>query len=125
MMLQMRLDVLESFLSPVPVQAYTTTKINKRKNKSVTKNRIPEDIDHIYGLSGELIIIDLTNPVLGPEIVCTLFEIAANQFVASTPGGKVIALDEAHTVRMLFTSAGEFVSGRIDGSRRLVREAYY
>jgi hypothetical protein len=92
MMLNMRLDVLKSFLPPEPVKTYTT-KVRTGWNASQV-----EKVDRLYGSPGELIIVDLTDPVLEPEIVCTLFDIALNQFVASTPGGKMVALDEAHNV---------------------------
>jgi hypothetical protein len=85
-MLEMRLDVVRSFMPRV-------TKLKQRnKGKLSSKN------DSLVGLSGQLTIVDFTDPMLDPETVCVLFDIALTRFVDRTPGGKVVALDEAHNV---------------------------
>jgi len=52
--------------------------------------------DIFEGRSGELIIVDPSNPMLSRETTYTMFEIALSLFVNRTHCRKVIALDEAH-----------------------------
>lgn len=49
--------------------------------------------------SGQLTIVDLTDPFIDPSCACGLFEIVTRLFVRSEVGtGKVLVVDEAHKV---------------------------
>ena len=76
--LSIRLELLESFLSP------------KSENGSDIWDFQP----------GSLTIVDLSCPFVDETSACTLFDICLSLFLERDPnGGKIVALDEAHKVR--------------------------
>jgi hypothetical protein len=89
-MLEMRLDVVRSFMPRIP----SSTKAKRAKESSYK--------DSLTGFPGQLTVVDLTDPMLDSETACVLFDIALTQFVDRTSGGKVIALDEAHNVSICY-----------------------
>lgn len=48
--------------------------------------------------SGEITIIDLSDPFLTPSTACILFKLGLEQFLQSPAAGKMVVLDEAHKV---------------------------
>ena len=48
--------------------------------------------------SGDITIIDLSDPFLTPSTACILFKLALEQFLQSSAPGKMVVLDEAHKV---------------------------
>ncbi|KAJ4377270.1 hypothetical protein N0V83_000094 [Neocucurbitaria cava] len=71
-MLQMRLDLLESFLD--------------------MNANCPEPRFH----PGEITIMDMSCPFVDANMACILFEIGLKQYLQSKGNGKIIVLDEAH-----------------------------
>jgi hypothetical protein len=101
--LQLRLDLLESFMKQVQVEvplhrpAQPPAKGNKKPPRPQTT--IDENIkDHLVGKPGTLTIVDLSDPVIDSDSACVLFDICLELFIERTQCGKVIALDEAHNV---------------------------
>lgn len=80
--LQQRMDLLESFLE------------KKSKSESSLSPRFA---------SGQLTIIDLSDPFIDPASACGYFEIVTRLFVrANVHTGKVLVVDEAHKVRLRY-----------------------
>jgi hypothetical protein len=78
-MLEMRMRLLKSFL-----QSYA------EKNHRPTR-------DLLAIKPGSLTIVDLSDPLIEPSMVCTLFDICLGIFKANRPkDGLVVTLDEAH-----------------------------
>lgn len=112
--LELRLDLLESFMEGKLVDAAQYLKLDQKtfygefnKNakakmiKKVTGSGGPE---LLAGEAGRLIVIDLTDPVIDSDSACVLFDICLAIFLEKTTCGKVIALDEAHNVISSFNS---------------------
>lgn len=104
--LQLRLDLVESFMKQQPQsQKSQTPKAQSQKGKAKRAKSlksqfvISEGGSDVVGQPGTLTIIDLTDPVIDPDSACILFDICLAIFVEQTKGGKVVALDEAHNVR--------------------------
>ena len=75
--LKQRMDLLESFL--------------EKRYGAKTSPRF---------VSGQLTIIDLTDPFIDPSSACGYFEILTRLFVREKiDSGKVLVVDEAHKVR--------------------------
>lgn len=82
-MMDMRLNLLESFLDPSCTKATNTA--SKGKNGLFTTS------------PGTLTIVDLSDPFLDSSTTCTLFSILLDIFLASRPAsGLLVCLDEAH-----------------------------
>lgn len=91
-MMDMRLNLLESFLDPDAVRGSRATKT-----------------DIFVAEPGTLTIIDLSDPFLDSGTTCTLFNIVLDLFLVNrhaTSSGLLIALDEAHKF-MHATAAAE------------------
>jgi hypothetical protein len=73
-MLQMRINLLESFLDMNGTASVPDFK------------------------PGEVTIIDLSDPFLTPSTACILFKLGLELFLQSTASGKMVVLDEAHKV---------------------------
>ncbi|KEQ74245.1 hypothetical protein M436DRAFT_71698 [Aureobasidium namibiae CBS 147.97] len=82
-MMEMRLNLLESFLDPSCVKG---------------TNRSSRRTDDLFTTSpGTLTIVDLSDPFLDSSTTCTLFSILLDIFLASRPAsGLLVCLDEAH-----------------------------
>ncbi|OJD17578.1 hypothetical protein AJ78_02329 [Emergomyces pasteurianus Ep9510] len=95
--LQMRLDLLESFLEKSPPR--------KPARKHAVKNeRQSENIWQFPG--GSLTIVDLSCPFVDENDACSLFNICLSIFMERrNEGGRVVALDEAH--KFLTTNSRE------------------
>jgi hypothetical protein len=76
-MLQLRLDLLESFLD----LDNTSTEVRFRE--------------------GEVTIMDMSCPFVDANTACILFKIGLQQYLQSEAAGKMIVLDEAHKVSFL------------------------
>ncbi|QDS72373.1 hypothetical protein FKW77_008357 [Venturia effusa] len=50
----------------------------------------------LAGKSGTLTIVDLTDPTIDTNTACVLFDIALTIFMEKTPCGRIVGLDEAH-----------------------------
>lgn len=90
MPLNMRLEVLESFFEPgsMPGAGANTS---KEKGAGDVWSFPP----------GTLTIIDLSCPFVGQEDACALFNISVSLFLKNRQDtGRLIALDEAHKVRV-------------------------
>lgn len=82
-MMDMRLNLLESFLDPCCTKATNTA------SKGTT--------DLFTTSPGTLTIVDLSDPFLDSSTTCTLFSILLDIFLASRPAsGLLVCLDEAH-----------------------------
>jgi len=76
-MLEMRLDLLESFLDK--------------------EGNVPEP----QFRPGEITIIDLSDPFVAPNTACILFKLGLERFMQSRAPAKMVVLDEAHKARSL------------------------
>ncbi|KAI5204463.1 hypothetical protein E4T39_03586 [Aureobasidium subglaciale] len=93
-MMDMRLNLLESFLDPSCVKAAKPSKSSKKSDMFATA-------------PGTLTIVDLSDPFLDSSTTCTLFDILLSLFILSRPeSGLLLCLDEAHKF-MKATSAAE------------------
>jgi hypothetical protein len=82
-MMDMRLDLLESFLDPSCIKA--SKKTSSKKTDLFTTS------------PGTLTIVDLSDPFLDAGTTCTLFDILLSVFLSSRPdSGLLVCLDEAH-----------------------------
>ncbi|KAF2198906.1 hypothetical protein GQ43DRAFT_377505 [Delitschia confertaspora ATCC 74209] len=101
--LQMRLDLLESFM-------------RRNKNGEILANL---ENDNLRGAPGTLTIIDLTDPVVDSDSAGALFNICLSVFLSQTTAGKIVALDEAHNY-MAHTSASakEFTENLVSSIRQ-------
>lgn len=90
--LQLRIDLLESFLD--------------LNTESPTQ-------DFLVGAKGELVIVDLTDPVVDVDAACVLFDTCLSIFLAQTPFGKIVALDEAHNYLLGENAAAKQFTGKI------------
>ena len=94
--LDIRMDLLKSFL-PEGLK-------NKAGGSKILKDAKAYDSEYnmFNTKAGSLTIVDLTNPFMEASDACMLFEICLGIFLqqnANVP--KVVALDEAHKVRIL------------------------
>jgi hypothetical protein len=89
--LKLRMDLLESFLDL----------------------RKPKSPDYLIGAPGELVIVDLTDPVVDVDIACVLLDTCLSIFLAQTPGGKIVALDEAHNYLLADNAAAKQLTGKL------------
>lgn len=78
-MLDMRLNILESFLD--------------------LDGRYPEKLVFI---PGEITIMDMSDPFVDANTACIMFRIGLQRYLQSNASGKMIVLDEAHKVRELW-----------------------
>jgi len=112
--LQLRIDLLESFLDvpKTPPQAQST---GGNQNSPVVKLDESAKVtqDYIVGKPGELLIVDLTDPVVDVDAACVIFDTCLSIFLAQTPGGKIVALDEAHNYLLRKNAAAEQFTGRL------------
>lgn len=92
-MMNMRLDLLRSFLQP-----------QKKKKK--------KGMDNVFeSKPGTLTIVDLSDPFIDSATVCLLFEICLGLVKENRPdAGLVIALDEAHKYLNDSPAAGNFTN---------------
>jgi hypothetical protein len=82
-MMEMRLNLLESFLDPSCVKP--TNRTSNRKADLFTTS------------PGTLTIVDLSDPFLDSSTTCTLFSILLDVFLTARPtSGLLVCLDEAH-----------------------------
>jgi hypothetical protein len=95
--LDLRLDLLESYVDVKPRPTITMVK-GKLVSKPNVRNPMRKHgrADILQGPAGSLTIVDLTDPVIDPDMACVLFNICLSIYVSQTKVGKVIALDEAH-----------------------------
>jgi DNA helicase HerA-like ATPase len=118
--LNMRLDLLESYVDVKPRPLMRMDPKTKKlapfdqfKNVPYTP-RIPEgEPDHLAGVSGELTIIDLTDPVVEPDAACVLFDVCLSIFMSRTKCAKIVALDEAHNYMTTSNSAAAQFAERL------------
>lgn len=89
--LQLRLQLLESFLDP---------KVHGRRTAA------PDPIPNAWDFErGSLTIVDLSDPFVNENDACSLFSICLSVFMESRgQGGMVVALDEAHKASLFCTS---------------------
>jgi hypothetical protein len=97
--LQLRMDLLEAFLDIQPAPR--------------TKN--PPRPDFLVGAPGELIIVDLTDPVVDVDMACVLFDTCLSIFLSKTEKklGKIVALDEARNYLLADNTAAKQFTGRL------------
>jgi hypothetical protein len=82
-MMEMRLNLLESFLDPSCV---------KPTNRASSKK-----VDLFTTSPGTLTVVELSDPFLDSSTTCTLFSILLDVFLAARPtSGLLVCLDEAH-----------------------------
>lgn len=103
--LSLRIDLLESFLDLQPdSNASAASKTQKKWSPSP---------DYLIGAPGELVIIDLTDPVVDVDSACVLFDTCLSIFVAQTTCAKIIALDEAHNYLINDNTAAKQFTGKL------------
>jgi hypothetical protein len=101
--LALRIDLLESFLD---------VQLSPRK----PGDPVPawsKSPDYLKGTSGELLNVDLTDPVVDVDMACVLFDTCLSIFPAQTPCGKVVALDEAHNYLLAENAAAKQFTGKL------------
>lgn len=89
--LKLRIDLLESFLDV--------------KSKKAA--------DYLVGTSGELLIVDLTDPIVDVDMACVLFDTCLSIFLAQTTCSKIVALDEAHNYLLAENAAAKQFTGKL------------
>lgn len=102
--LKQRLDLLNSFLDLPPAKKKPPTNKQTPANK---KAECPEPTErnwanHVYqperltGQPGQITVVDLSDPIVEPDLACVLFDICLTVFISLTKCNKIVALDEAH-----------------------------
>jgi hypothetical protein len=99
--LALRLSLLESFLDLEP-----------QKTRRTMTNWSPSP-DYLVGAPGELVIVDLTDPVVDVDSACVLFDTCLSVFLAQTDCAKIIALDEAHNYLLSDNAAAKQFTGKL------------
>ncbi|KAI5208454.1 hypothetical protein E4T38_02914 [Aureobasidium subglaciale] len=95
-MMDMRLNLLESFLDPSCIKATKASKTAKKSDMFTTS-------------PGTLTIVDLSDPFLDSSTTCTLFDILLSLFISSRPeSGPLLCLDEAHKFMQAAPAAETF-----------------
>jgi hypothetical protein len=102
--LALRLSLLESFLDLEPQEPLT------RRRTPRTWSPSP---DYLVGAPGELVIIDLTDPVVDVDSACVLFDTCLSIFLAQTSCAKIVALDEAHNYLLSDNAAAKQFTGKL------------
>lgn len=134
--LKMRIELLESFLdvptgltklqlSPKPGGNQNFGKprnVGAGKDEVLWKKHQPGK-DSLKGRSGELTIIDLTDPTIDADVACALFNICLSVFIKQTKCGKVVALDEAHKYMTETSSSSKAFTKRLLETVREQRHA--
>lgn len=90
--LKLRIDLLESFLNIEPISIKH---------------------DHLVGAPGELLIVDLTDPIVDVDMACVLFDTCLSIFLAQTSCGKIVALDEAHNYLLADNAAAKQFTAKL------------
>jgi hypothetical protein len=102
--LALRLSLLESFLDLEPQEPQT------RRRTFGTWSPSP---DYLVGAPGELVVIDLTDPVVDVDSACVLFDTCLSIFLAQTSCAKIVALDEAHNYLLNDNAAAKQFTGKL------------
>ncbi|KAJ5751469.1 uncharacterized protein N7511_008434 [Penicillium nucicola] len=90
--LKQRLDTLESFMAPQQAGASYQMK-GKSAKKNAGSSWTPK--------ASQLTIVDLSCPCISPDTACSLFNVCFGIFMEQeTKIGRIVALDEAHKVRL-------------------------
>ena len=103
--LALRLSLLESFLDLAPAK-------NRHTFPTPTPLWFPSP-DYLVGAPGELVIVDLTDPVVDVDLACVLFDTCLSIFLAQTTSAKIIALDEAHNYLLSDNTAAKQFTGKL------------
>ncbi|EAT80541.2 hypothetical protein HBH56_143640 [Parastagonospora nodorum] len=101
--LALRIDLLESFLD---------VKRSSRK-PGYPAPAWSKSPDYLKGAPGELLIVDLTDPVVDVDMACVLFDTCLSIFLAQTKCGKVVALDEAHNYLLAENASAKQFTGKL------------
>jgi len=101
--LALRIDLLESFLD-------VRRSSRKPGHRGPAWSKSP---DYLKGAPGELLIVDLTDPVVDVDMACVLFDTCLSIFLAQTACGKVVALDEAHNYLLAENAAAKQFTGKL------------
>jgi hypothetical protein len=101
--LKLRMDLLESFLDIKPKD----TPPGNGPSKWI------KSPDYLTGKPGELLIIDLTDPVVDVDAACVLFDTCLSIFLSQTGCGKIVALDEAHNYLLKGNAAADQFTGKL------------
>ena len=105
-MLDLRLQLLESFMSPTGANAQRVKwvdKDNARERAEIAKAGI-------WSFQpGSLTIVDLSCPFVGESGACSLFDICLTLFLEGRrEAGRIVALDEAHKVNEAFAPRAHY-----------------
>jgi hypothetical protein len=110
--LALRLSLLESFLDLEPQEPLEPL---TRWRTFRTWSPSP---DYLVGAPGELVIIDLTDPVVDVDSACVLFDTCLSIFLTQTSCAKIVALDEAHNYLLSDNAAAKQFTGKLFKSIR-------
>ncbi|KAH7085584.1 hypothetical protein BKA63DRAFT_485513 [Paraphoma chrysanthemicola] len=122
--LNMRLDLLESYVDVPPRPIVSKSKSGKITTRPRDHSpRLSEDEpDYLEGESSVLTIIDLTDPFVDADSACVLFDICLSIFLSQTSCGKIIVLDEAHNYMTTDNAAASQFTQRL---LKTIREQRY
>jgi hypothetical protein len=101
--LKLRMNLLEAFLDYQP-------------EPRMPGGRLPpwsKSPDHLIGAAGELLIVDLTDPVVDVDMACVLFDTCLSIFLAQTPCDTIVALDEAHNYLLAENAAAKQFTAKL------------
>jgi hypothetical protein len=96
--LKLRMDLLKAFLDSPP------------EPKLESWSASP---DYLKSGPGELLIIDLTDPVVDVDMACVLFDTCLSIFLSQNEHSKIVALDEAHNYLLAENAATKQFTGKL------------
>jgi hypothetical protein len=106
--LQLRINLLEYFLDlPPPPPPGPLPGAQKPSDSLPPPEPWSASPEYLIGAPGELVIVDLTDPVVDVDAACVLFDTCLSLFLAQTACGKIITLDEAHNYLLKGNAAAE------------------
>jgi len=127
--LQQRIKLLESIIIDDSIRDHTTSLHTNTRNHMTTMNAVQQDIQRngcdLYDVCkpGNVIVVDLTDPLLARDEANGIFQVLTEQFRAmpiTQASAKVLVLDEAHKY-MDGSSGSDGLSGAIVDIARLMR----
>ncbi|KAI9709382.1 MAG: hypothetical protein M1812_007718 [Candelaria pacifica] len=114
--LNLRLELLESFMEPSAVLGAPTAPKSQGQSKRAAKRGAASDIWAFP--PGTLTIVDLSCPFVDRDAACVLFDICLSIFLEKRgDAGRIVALDEAHKFMTTSAAASQFTESLLQTIR--------
>ncbi|KAI9766483.1 MAG: hypothetical protein M1835_007179 [Candelina submexicana] len=105
--LNLRLELLESFMEPIATPSAPRPALKKGQPQHASK--IKASLDSWAFEPGTLTIVDLSCPFVDRDAACVLFDICLSIFLEKREDvGRIVALDEAHKFMTTSAAATQF-----------------